>query len=167
MTSLYTLSAEYAAIRARLMENQEDEQAIADTLEGEGWELEQKILGTAYAIKDMEAHIAARKAAMDEMKEAIRRQENRLERLKNYLLTAMQTASMKKVAGEHFDVRVKQKAQAVIVEDEAKIPERFYRLPEVKPPSPVLDKQALKEALRGGQAVPGARLDDGVRLDIR
>lgn len=167
MPSLYTLSAEYAAIRARLMETQEDEQTIADTLEGEGWELEKKIIGTAYVIREMEAHIAARKAAVEEMRESIKRAENRLDRLKNYLMTAMQTAGMKKVAGEHFDVRVKQKAQAVIVEDEAKIPERFYRLPEGKPPSPVLDKMALRAAMMMGETVPGAHLDDGVRLDIR
>lgn len=167
MTSLYTLSAEYAAIRARLIETQDDEQTIADTLEGEGWELEQKILGTAYAIKDIEAHIAARKQAMEEMREAIRRQEKHLERLKNYLLTAMQTAGMDQVPGKHFDVRVKKKAQAVIVEDEAQIPQKFYRLPEVKPPSPVLDKLALRGALLMGETVPGAHLDNGMRLDIK
>lgn len=167
MTSLYTLSAEYAAIRERLMETQEDEQAIADTLEGEGWELQKKILGTAYVIREMEAHIAARKAAVEEMRGSIKRAENRLQRLKDYLLNAMQFSGMKKVEGEHFDVCVKQKAQAVIVEDEAQIPERFYRMQEVKPPSPVLDKYALRGALLLGEVVPGARLDDGVRLDIR
>lgn len=167
MTSLYTLSAEYAAIRARLMETQDDEQAIADTLEGEGWELEQKILGTAYAIKDMEALIASRKEAVKEMQDAIKREENRLERLKTYLLTAMQVAGMYKVQGKHFDVRLKKKAQGVVIADESLIPQAFYRMPEVKPPCPVIDKQAIKEALKAGWGVPGVHLDDGLRLDIR
>lgn len=167
MTSLYKLSAEYAAIRQRLMETQDDEQTVSDTLESEGWELEQKILGAAYAIKDMEALIASRKEALKEMQDAIRREENRLERLKNYLLTAMQMAGMNKVQGKHFDVRLKKKAQGVVIADESLIPEAFYRMPEVKPPSPVIDKLAIKEALTAGQDVPGVHLDSGIRLDIR
>ena len=42
-----------------------------------------------------------------------------------------------------------------------------YCLPEGKPPEPVLDKEAVKTALKEGREVPGAKLDDGKRLKIK
>ena len=55
---------------------------------------------------------------------------------------------------------------AAFVEAEAEIPSRFWTPQE--PTAPKLNKKSLLEALEAGEAVPGARLDNGsVSLTVR
>ena len=49
MTSLYQLAAELEALRQKLIENGNDDQTVADTLEGEALDFDNKILACAYA----------------------------------------------------------------------------------------------------------------------
>lgn len=167
MTSLYNLSTELSTIRSRLLEVQDDEQAIADTIEGEAYEFEQKVLACGYVCKEIDARIAAKKLAIAEMRESIFKEESRLEKLKDYVLWAMTNAGMDTVKGTHFDVRMKRKVRDVIIEDEEKIPCEFMRKPEVKEPAPVPDKAKIREAIIAGKDIPGAKLGKDARLEIR
>ena len=167
MPSLYQLTAELEAMRLKLIENDADDQTIADTLDGEALDFDNKILACAYAIKDLEAVAEGRKEAVREMQESLRNIECQIERLNEYMITAMLTVNRPSIPGKHFNVEIKGKAQAVIIGDRALIPASFYRTPEVKPPTPVIDKKAIGDALKRGETVPGANLDNGKRLVIK
>jgi hypothetical protein len=52
--------------------------------------------------------------------------------------------------------------------DERQVPEAFMVTPEpAPPPQPRPDKAAIKAALAAGTDVPGARLTQGTRLEIK
>lgn len=165
MTALYVLAGEYRAAAEKLAELDLDPQTVADTLEGLSGDLEQKAVAvamvarnfdaTAVAIKEAEAAMAARRKAI----------ENRSAGLRNYLLACMQSTGIKKIDCPHFTLSVRDNPPAVDVFDAAQIPAEYMRQPEPPPPAP--DKAAIKEAIKAGRDVPGARLTQGQRLDVK
>ena len=167
MPSLYQLTAELEAMRRQLIENGADDQTIADTLDGESLDFDNKILACAYANKDLEAIADGRKAAISEMQESLRNTERQIDRLNEYMLTAMLAVDRLSIPGKHFNVNVKGKTQSVIIENSALIPSAYYRTPEPKAPTPVIDKRSIADAIKQGETVPGASLDTGKRLVIK
>lgn len=57
------------------------------------------------------------------------------------------------------------KSDAVIIEDETRIPSEFMKTPE--PPAPKPDKTAIKEAIKGGAVIPGASIETRNNLQIK
>ena len=167
MHSLYQLTAELEAMRLKLIENGADDQTIADTLDGEALDFDNKILACAYAKKDLEAVAEGRKEAVREMQESLRNAEHQIGRLDEYMITAMLKVDRMSIPGKHFNVEVKGKSPSVIIDDPASVPPFYYRTQEVKPPSPVIDKKAIADAIKQGAIVPGAKLDSGKRLVIK
>jgi hypothetical protein len=149
----------------RLMDTQDDAQAIADTLAAESYPLELKAQNVAYAIKNLEATATAIKQAETEM--AVRRKaaEKRAEHLREYVKTCMEVAGVSKIECPHFALAIKKNPAAVEVFEPSLIPAKFMRQPEPPPAAP--DKDAIKAELQAGRDVPGAALVQGTRLDIR
>jgi len=165
MTALYQLTDQYRLAAERLADLDLPDEVIADTLEGMAGELEVKATNvaafarnletTAAAIKDAEASMAARRKAL----------ERRAESLRHYLLHNMQRAGIKRIDSPHFTLSVKDNPPAVDVFDVFQLPAEFMRQPEPPPPAP--DKPAIKEALKAGVDVPGARLTQSQRLEVK
>lgn len=163
--NLYDLSTEYRAAADKLADLDLDEQTIADTLESLSGDLEVKARNvavftrnlevTAEAIKSAEAGMAARRKAI----------ENRASGLRRYLLTSMQVAGITKIECPQFALSIKQNPPAVDVYEPLSVPPEFMKQPD--PPPPAIDKTAIKEAIKAGREVPGARLTQGTRLDIK
>lgn len=163
--SLYTISQEHRAMVARLMDTQDDELVIADTIEAGSYPLEVKAQNVAYAVKNLEATADAIKAAEKEMAERRKRIENRAANVKEYLKTCMEIAGVTKIDCPHFALAIKNNPASVDVFEPGLIPAEFMRQPEPPPASP--DKTAIKEALKAGKEVPGAMLASGTRLEIK
>jgi hypothetical protein len=165
MTALYQLTDQYRQAAERLADLDLPDEVIADTLEGMAGELEVKATNvaafarnletTAAAIKDAEASMAARRKAI----------ERRAESLRHYLLHNMQRAGIKRIDSPHFTLSVKDNPPAVDVFDPFQLPAEFMRQPDPPPPAP--DKPAIKEALKAGVDVPGARLTQSQRLEVK
>jgi chromatin segregation and condensation protein Rec8/ScpA/Scc1 (kleisin family) len=165
MTALYQLTDQYRQAAERLADLDLPDEVIADTLEGMAGELEVKATNvaafarnletTAAAIKDAEASMAARRKAL----------ERRAESLRHYLLHNMQRAGIRRIDSPHFTIAVKDNPPAVDVFDVLQLPAEFMRQPEPPPPSP--DKAAIKEALKAGVEVPGARMKESQRLEVK
>jgi len=160
--SLYQLANEHRALIERLMDTHEDSKAIADTLEAESYPLEQKARNMAYAIKNLEATAAAIKKAEEEMSARRKSIENRAERLREYTRTCMEIAGVKKIDCPHFALTIRSNPETLDVYEEALIPSEFFRQP-----PPVLDKTALKTAIKSGKALAGATLVKTTRLEIK
>ena len=163
--SLYTIAQEHRAMVERLMDTQDDAQAIADTIEAESYPLEVKAQNVAYAIKNLDATSAAIKQA--EAETAARRKaiENRAAHLREYTKTCMEIAGMSKIECPHFALTIKKNPAAVDIFEPGLVPAEFMKQPE--PPPAVPDKAAIKAALQAGRDVPGALLAQGTRLEIK
>lgn len=163
--TLYQLAAEHSDALARLEDLDLPPEAVADTLESLGGELQAKAQSvvaflrnletTAEAIKQAEASMAARRKAL----------ENRASSLKAYVLDAMQHHGIQKIECPLFAVSIAKNPPAVEIEDERLIPDDYRTSP--PPPPPQVDKKLIAQAIKDGFDVPGARMRQGVRLAIR
>lgn len=163
--SLYAIATEHRAMVERLMDTQDDAQAIADTIEAESYPLEVKAQNVAYAIKNLDATAAAIKSAEAEMAARRKAIEKRVEHLREYTKTCMEVAGVTKIECPHFALTIKKNPAAVDVFEPGLIPAAFMKQPE--PPPAMPDKAAIKAALQDGQDVPGALLAQGTRLEIK
>jgi hypothetical protein len=165
MTALYLLADQYQQAAGKLADLDLPDEVIADTLEGMAGELEVKatnvaafarnLEATAQAIKEAEAAMSARRKAL----------EKRADSLRHYLLANMQRTGIKRIESPQFVLTVKDNPPAVEVFDYLQLPAEFMRQPEPPPPSP--DKAAIKEAIKAGAEVPGARLTQSQRLEVK
>lgn len=164
MTALYEIAAAYRADAERLAELDLDPQTLADTLESMSGQLEVKAQNVAFVARNIEALAASIKEAESAMATRRKALENRAASLRAYLLRNMQLAGVQKIEGPYLRMSIKSNPAAVDVFDAAQIPADYMRQPEPPPPAP--DKTAIKEALKSGVDVPGARLTQSQRLDI-
>jgi len=163
--SLYQLAAEYRRDLEQLADLDLPPETVADTLESLGGELEVKaqnvvafmrnLESTASAIKDAEAQMAARRRAI----------ENRVTSLKRYVLDAMQYNGIQRIDCPYFTISIAKNPPAVDVFDERQLPKDYFTDP--PPPPPQVNKKLIAQAIKDGHDVPGARLTQGVRLNIK
>lgn len=165
MTALYEIAAEYRAAAEKLAELDLDAQTIADTLEGLSGDLETKAQNVAFFVRNLQSTAAAIKQAESDMAARRKAMENRADSLMRYLFDSMTVAGIEKIECPHFRLAIKNNPAAVEIFEPGLVPASFMRTPEPPPPSP--DKTAIKEALKAGQDVPGARLTSGQRLEIK
>ena len=165
MTALYNIAAEYRAAAEKLAELDLDAQTIADTLEGLSGDLETKAQNVAFFVRNLEATAAAIKQAEADMSARRKAMENRADSLRRYIFESMTVAGISQIECPHFRLAIKNNPAAVEIFEPGLLPASFMRTPEPPPPAP--DKTAIKEALKAGQDVPGARLTSGQRLEIK
>ena len=165
MTALYQIAHEYRSAAERLADLDLDEQTVADTLESLSGELQDKSVAVAMYARNLDATAAAIKAAEADMAARRKACERRAESLRAYLKRCMEDAGVKKLECPHFALTIRANPPSVDVFDPAQIPEMYMRQPEPPPPAP--DKTLIANALKGGFPVPGARLVQGTRLEIK
>lgn len=131
-----------------------DAELMHDTIEGE--------TGLLEAIDQVLARIDAAEACAIgletiEARYKLRRQamEARSDRLRAMIEQAMVIAELRSLQRPAATLTMANRAANVVIDDEAKIPTRFFKSPE-----PVLDKKALKAALSQGE-IEGAHLSQG------
>jgi hypothetical protein len=163
--SLYVIANEHRAMVERLMNSQEDPQAIADTIEAESHPLEVKAQNVAFAIRNLEATAAAIRQAEQEMAARRKKLENRAQQVRDYLQTCMEIADISRIECPHFALAIKNNPPSVEVFEPDLVPAEYLKTPE--PAAPVIDKNAIKEAIRANKKVPGVMLVQGARLEIK
>lgn len=163
--ALYQLADLYLADLQKLGDLDLDEQTVADTLEGLSGALEVKATNVAAFTRNLEASAEAIKGAEEQMAKRRKAIEKRAESLKAYLKDNMERTGVLKIEGPHFALAIKRNPPAVHVEAQELVPAAFFNTP--PPPPPALDKKRIAEALKAGQDVPGCRLEQGTRLEIK
>ena len=164
MTALFILAAEHRALADKLHNLELDDQTISDTLEGEGGDLIEKGKNVAAVFRNLESDAKQIKEAEQQLAERRKAIEKRAESLRNYLKTNMEIAGIQKIECPWFVVSVAQNPESVTVDDETLIPRDYFK--EI-PATFQLDKTLLKQAIKDGFAVPGARLTRGTSLRIK
>ena len=169
MSSLFALVEQHRSLLA-LADSEADipEEVINDTLEGLQGELQVKAQSVARFIANQDAMADAIDNAAAAMAVRAKRLRSRTEYLRNYLLVNMQAAGIQKLDSPELVVQVKKNPPAVVVFDEASVPAEFMVTPAPPPPPPPRpNKAAIKDALKSGVEVPGCRLEQGVRLEVK
>lgn len=130
-----------------------DGDALAAYAEYQGQAAE-KLEGTACYVRELEAEAEAIKAEEDRLAKRRKALENKAARLKTYLMPALEAVGGK-VKGVMASLRIS-RTQAVKVLDLEALPEAFRRIKTTIDP----DKTAIKKALKSGEDIPGAVLEE-------
>jgi len=164
MQPLYQIKNEYLQALNEL-ENMEGltPEMINDSLASINVRFEEKALAVAAYIKNLQSDIERMTAYRMAMAERQDRIDNKIEHLKNYLKHNMQALDKKIIKGIEFDISLRNCNSKVVIDDESRIGQEWYRREIVSK----LDKEALRNALQNGQEVKGAHLEQGVSLTIK
>ena len=169
MTSvaLYNLASQYRVLAERLSDMDLDAQTVADTIEASGItdEIAVKVQGLEMVARCLEMHTPAIEAEIERLQKLKKQRQAKAHGLREYLMANMIAMGATKIETPLFRLAIKNNPAAVDVFEPGLVPASFMRTPEPPPPAP--DKTAIKEALKAGQDVPGARLTSGQRLEIK
>lgn len=149
-------------IAAMDSEDLELSDAVGDTLEALDEAIQDKAEAVASFIFSLQADSAALKQEEQRLAERRRLNDAKVERMKTYLVDALDDAGVDKVKSSRFTIGFR-KSQAVDVLDLDTLPESLKRTKTIVE----ADKTAIKQALKQGIDVPGALLIDKRNLSIR
>lgn len=161
--TLYNISQETQDVlygiclaEGEITEEEEQKLKILDEKGISEYESKRKVL------KWMLSNIDIMKAEEDRIKQQRQVVANGVERLKKYLIVCMDMAEKKKVTLETGSFAIRDNAPSVEITDENLIPEEYLEFPAPKP-----IKNAIKDALKKGKEVPGAKLINSRTLQIK
>lgn len=164
-TALYVLADEYRQLAEQLQNLNLPEEVVRDTLEGAAGALETKATNCAMVVQNLEASAAAIVEAASAMYDRAARIAHRADLLRHYMLHNLQRAGISKVESPYFVMSVKDNPPRVDIFDESMVPDRFMVQPPAPPKRP--DKKAMGAAMKAGEEVPGARITQDQRLEIK
>jgi len=168
MTALYALTNQYLALAEKLSDGDFDAATIADTIEASGIndEIAEKAQGLEYVARGAEAHNLAIDAEIARLQALKQHRMKVAAGLRGYLLDNMQRMQIERIDCPMFSISIRKNPPAVEIFDQLSLPAQFMVVPEPKPPVAAPDKKAIAAAIKAGQDVPGAKLVQGVRLNV-
>ncbi len=159
--TLFEITDRYQQLLAFAEDGDIDDEVFAETLQGIEDELELKAENYVRVIKELEVkkgsisgEISVIQAEVDRRKELINSIDRHIAKMKESLCNAMVTTGKQKFKTEHFSFWT-QKTSEVVITDEAGVSMEYYTVPE-----PKISKQKIKDALKKGEELPFARLDE-------
>lgn len=144
-----------AELLAALGDDAQDDDLAHDMIEGETdfFEAVERVLSE---IDECEILTAGIKDMQKRLSDRLARVSGRADRLRGLIDQAFQMAEIKSHKFASATISTKAVPRKLIVTDESQIPARFY-----EPQPPKLDWKALLDAIKAGEAVPGADLSNG------
>lgn len=161
--NLYQIEKQYFDLTEQLIEldgelTPELEQALDITLS----EFETKSIAYAHVIRRLDAECDIIDSEIKRLQSIKRSRESALERLKMRIKTAMETFGMDKVQTPTLKLSFR-KSESVEVEDVNALPSMYKTIKVTEAP----DKTLIKESLKLGKEIPGARLVTNNNLQIK
>ncbi|MEA5092240.1 hypothetical protein SDC9_64123 [bioreactor metagenome] len=166
MAKLYELQSTFNQVLELMDDHDTDLDALESVLKSVEGEFEQKIEGCVLMIKNLEAEIEPIKAEAERLAARKKTLENKMVWMKNYMLVQMTLLEKDKIKTPNglFTVARQKSPTSVIVHNMAEIPDKYFT---VIPAQKQLDKFGVKDALVGGESVPGCELQQGYHIRIR
>lgn len=161
----FELAAQYRRLAESLAEQHEDLQVIQDTLEGESGRLDEHLENLAKMIRNLEAADSGVLRTMEDLAARHAGLQRAAERGRKLLMDLMQRAQRERVTTALFSIALRKNPPMVVVDCASALPSAFLQYPD--PPAPVPDKKAIAASLKAGLDVPGAHMEQGIRLEIR
>lgn len=140
----------------------DDVDLIRDCIEGET-SLHEAISRTTLELAAVEGEKEGISIAVAKLKERLKRYANRVEGIREAIFVAMEIAELSSLKTPAATLSVRPAPPSVEITDQAAIPAIFMRVLD-----PVPDKNAIKDALKSGEAIPGAMLSNSApALQVR
>lgn len=136
------------------------EEAVTDTLEGMG--VEGKVEDYCHVIYQLTADIDMYDKEIKRLTAKMKSAKSGVERMKGALSAYMQATNHKKLAAGTFTLSFR-KSESVVINDESALPQEYIKTEIKKSP----DKTAIKNAIKNGQTVAGAELQENQNLQIK
>lgn len=147
--------------RLRSEDENIDEQALADTAEGQT-DLHEMLAAIVRGALEDETFAAMLKARMDAMTDRLERYQHRAERRRQLVRDVMLETDIKKISMPDFTASLRNAPPHVVVTDEKIIPQAFWEM------RPRLRKSDLLAVLKDGVEIEGAALSNtGMSLSVR
>jgi hypothetical protein len=163
-TSITLELSKHVLLRERLRSElpSVDDEALRDTLEG--LTNLPEIIGAVLRSRSEDLSLArALRTRIVEMEIRMARFERRAEKKRQIVTSVMERADIRKIVEPDFTASLRRTPPGLLVVDEGHIPEAFW-----KPQRPKLDRRALLAALKAGEEIRGAALDNGgTALSVR
>jgi len=163
--TLYTIADQYLQDVQKLQDMDINDETFADTLESLSGDLEVKATNVALFIRNLEANANAIKEAEKTMYDRRKAVEGKIDRIRQYLLDNMLRTGISKIESPYLCLSIRKNPPSVEVINQGMIPDEYFDIPE--PPPPTLNKNRLKEDLKAGVVIEGARLTSGSSLQIK
>jgi hypothetical protein len=160
MESLYSISQRYNALMALLDDDSISQEDVNNALVLIDDELQNKgenILSFLQKLDDIEEQAKRRKKEIDTYIKGIANKKKRLEKACLYALDNMQVKSILTSKGE---IKAKKNPPSVVIDDYSAIPGRYISTKI----DYVVDRTAIKAAIKAGEEVPGAHLEQRTSL---
>ncbi len=162
MTALYELTAQYQKLFDLAVQfEDEDQQAFLDTMEGLEGEIEQKFEALCKIKVSIEAQQEGLKTEIARLQARAKTCSNNIDRIKNYIFIQMQQFGTTKLKAGIFSIGIQNSPPSLSIPDESKVPQEFVQM------CPVIDRAAIKDAIKNGRTVDGCELVTGQHLRIR
>lgn len=140
-----------------------DPEVLADTLESLEGEFTDKVEFLIGLSKEYQSYADACKQEEERLNQRRKSYERKVEGIKDFIKSQMIYADLKKLNYPLFTVSVQMNPPAVKFYDEMSVPVD-YRITKL---TEAIDKKAILEALKSGDTVPGAMLEQGQSLRIK
>lgn len=156
--NIYELTQSYQQIMEMIEEGQE---GLEDTLESLNDAIEDKAVGYAKVMRNLEAQASAIKEEEKRLSDRRKSIENNVKRMKESLQENMVHNDMKKIKTDLFTFNIQKNPPSLSIENEELIPKRFY-----EEQLPKLNRKELLKELKESD-IPGVEIKQGESLRIR
>ena len=160
----FELAAQYRRLAEILAEQHDDPQVIADTLDSISGPLDERLENLAKMVRNVETAARGVEQTMASLEARHAALCRAAERGRKLIQDLMQTAERDKVTTALFTLALRKNPPLVVVDRESELPSQFLVHHQAPPPTP--DKKAIAATLKAGTPVPGAHVEQRVRLDI-
>ncbi|MBP3277484.1 MAG: siphovirus Gp157 family protein [Butyrivibrio sp.] len=160
MSTLYELQNEFLELLSMAEDPETDPQAFKDTLEGLEGEIEYKADGYAKVIRQLEASADAVDKEIKRLQGMKKLFENNVTSMKESLKNAMEVTGKRKFKTDLFSFNIKKNPASVVIDNEEAVPPEYLKV------KTEVNKTAIKDAIKNGEAIEYAHLEQGESLII-
>lgn len=161
MATMYELTADYTAVLNMALDPDIPADAIADTLEAIGGEIEIKAENSAVIMQELNAEIEKLKAEEKRLEARRKQFETNAAAIKDRIYNAMKQTGKKKFKTTLFNFSICKNPPKLVIDDETKIPKKY-----LIPQPAKIDNAAIREFLKGAKSCKYAHMEQGETLKI-
>ena len=162
MPTMYEMTADYLAVLAMATDGETPPDAIADTLEAIGGEIELKAENSAVIIQELKAEVDKLDAEIKRLTARKNALETNVDEIKDRIYNAMKSTKKEKFKTTLFSFSIKKNPPKLIIDDRTKIPKKY-----LIPQPAKIDNAALKADLSEGKKCKYAHIEQGESLTIK
>lgn len=160
---LYELTEAYLQVNKLIESGEATAEELADTLESITDTIDVKADNYAKIIRMQEGNINTLDAEIKRLTAFKASINSNIDKLTSNLKFAMEATGKTDIKTDLFKIKLAKNPAKLQLIDETKIPEDYFRVDFIR----VLDKNAVKDAIKNGEIIEGAELIQETRVSIK